>query len=120
MVINNIVTHPPYLKRGSVIGITCPAGSVSQERVSFAVEVLKLWGFEVRLGKTVGSEHHYFSGTDGQRLADHILRTFLLLQLPEGRRSWLEAVECQVRVDRQRFMRPLPPVAADIEHHPRF
>lgn len=70
MVINNIVTHPPYLKRGSVIGITCPAGYVSQERVSFAVEVLRLWGFEVRLGKTVGSEHHYFSGTDGQRLAD--------------------------------------------------
>ena len=61
---------PPYLKRGSTVGITCPSGYVSQERVSYAIEVLKLWGFKVKVGDTVGSEHFYFSGNDDARLTD--------------------------------------------------
>lgn len=64
------VDHPPYLKRGSKIGITCPAGYVSEDRVKFAIETLKLWGFEVVVGKTVGNEYNYFSGTDVERLQD--------------------------------------------------
>jgi len=62
--------QPPYLTSGSLIGITCPAGYVSHERVEGAVTILELWGFRVRLGATVGSEYHYFSGTDARRLAD--------------------------------------------------
>ena len=58
------------LKQGSVIGITCPSGYVSSERVTYAIKVLKNWGFETRVGKTVGNEHHYFSGTDAERMAD--------------------------------------------------
>jgi muramoyltetrapeptide carboxypeptidase len=61
---------PQYLKKGSVIGITCPSGYVSHERVAYATTVLQAWGFNVKLGKTVGSEHHYFSGTDNERLED--------------------------------------------------
>src|ERR1043165_7443526 len=61
---------PPYLKKGSTIGITCPSGYVSRERVSYAIEVLKLWGFKVIVGQTVGSEHFYFSGNDDARLTD--------------------------------------------------
>jgi len=61
---------PSYLKSGSLIGITCPSGYVSHERVSFAVEVLKAWGFRVELGNTVGKEHFYFSGNDETRLQD--------------------------------------------------
>lgn len=68
--VNEMIAHPPYLKRGSMVGITCPAGYVPEERVSFAAETLRLWGFEVVIGKTVGSEHHYFAGTDAERLAD--------------------------------------------------
>lgn len=62
--------HPPYLKKGSVIGITCPAGYVSNDRVAGAIDVLQLWGFRVKVGATVGSEYHYFSGTDEERLND--------------------------------------------------
>ena len=65
-----MIQHPPYLKKGSVIGITCPSGYVSADRVSFAVETLKLWGFDVKVGATVGSEHFYFSGNDEARLVD--------------------------------------------------
>lgn len=62
--------HPPYLKPGATIGITCPSGFVSEERVSYAVEVLQRWGFNVVIGDTVGTEHFYFSGNDEARLAD--------------------------------------------------
>lgn len=65
-----MTTHPPYLKENSTIGITCPSGYVSRERIAFAVETLKLWGFNVKVGSTVGSEHFYFSGTDDERLHD--------------------------------------------------
>lgn len=65
-----MIQHPPYLKKGSVIGITCPSGYVAAERVSFAVETLQQWGFEVKVGATVGSEHFYFSGDDEARRKD--------------------------------------------------
>lgn len=61
---------PPFLKPGDTVGITCPAGYVSYERVSYAITVLEKWGFNVKAGKTVGSEHFYFSGNDEARLHD--------------------------------------------------
>lgn len=61
---------PPYLNTGDTIGITCPAGYVSQERITHAVQVLERWGFVVKVGKTVGTGAFYFSGTDEERLAD--------------------------------------------------
>ena len=67
---NRIIIHPPHLKKDSVIGITCPSGYVSQDRVAYAVTVLERWGFKVKQGSTVGTENFYFSGTDEQRLAD--------------------------------------------------
>ena len=62
--------RPPFLKQGSVIGITCPSGYVSQERVAYAIKTIERWGFRLKLGKTIGTEHYYFSGTDEQRLSD--------------------------------------------------
>jgi muramoyltetrapeptide carboxypeptidase len=62
--------NPPFLKPGATIGITCPSGYVSAERVQYATIVLEKWGFKTRLGKTVGNEFHYFSGDDATRLAD--------------------------------------------------
>jgi muramoyltetrapeptide carboxypeptidase len=65
-----LASFPPALQPGATIGITCPSGYVSHERVAHAVDVLQRWGFRVTLGSTVGSEHYYFSGTDELRLAD--------------------------------------------------
>ena len=62
--------QPPFLKQGSVIGITCPSGYVPEERVTYAITVLAKWGFRVKLGNTIGTEHFYFSGTDTERLSD--------------------------------------------------
>ena len=40
-------------------------------KVEVCVRVLtQLWGFKVKMGKTVGNQFHYFSGTDQERLED--------------------------------------------------
>ncbi|WP_276133096.1 S66 peptidase family protein [Polluticoccus soli] len=63
--------QPPFLKQGSVIGITCPASYVSAEQVEYAAGILRSKGYEVKLGKTVGPEQPvYFSGNDDARLQD--------------------------------------------------
>ena len=64
----NIV--PPFLKPGSTVGITCPSSFIPTEKIDVATQILKQWGFKVKYGKTVGTNFHYFSGTDEDRLAD--------------------------------------------------
>ena len=61
---------PPFLQQGSVIGITCPSSYVAAEKVAAAVMVLENWGFTIKQGDTIGTQYHYFSGTDEDRLDD--------------------------------------------------
>jgi muramoyltetrapeptide carboxypeptidase len=62
---------PPYLRKGDVIGIVCPAGHMPMSRIRTCIRVLtEEWGFRVRTGKTLGAGKDYFSGTDDERLAD--------------------------------------------------
>lgn len=63
-------TIPPYLSKGDAIGIVCPAGYMSFEKVEACINTLRHWSFEVKVGKTVGSKFNYFSGTDEERLED--------------------------------------------------
>ena len=66
-----MVTIPPYLDRGDTIGVVCPAGYMAHERVERCIHTLHSWGFNTKLGKTVGGNSlNYFSGTDDDRLAD--------------------------------------------------
>jgi muramoyltetrapeptide carboxypeptidase len=60
---------PPYLQKGDTIGITCPAGYMAKEKAGTCIKVLQQWGYEVLVGKTLGSKSKtYFSGTDEERL----------------------------------------------------
>lgn len=61
---------PPYLKKGDTIGIVCPAGYMPAEKAETCIEVLKSWGYKVKVGKTLGNQFHYFSGSDEERLTD--------------------------------------------------
>jgi muramoyltetrapeptide carboxypeptidase len=61
---------PPYLKPGDTIGITCPAGFMTQDELQPAIAVMSSWGFNVRIGKTVGQRDFTFGGTDAERLND--------------------------------------------------
>src|ERR1700755_1065100 len=66
-----IITVPPYLKKGDTIGLVCPAGYMPVERVNACMQTLNEWGYEVKLGATVGgASQNYFSGTDRERLND--------------------------------------------------
>jgi muramoyltetrapeptide carboxypeptidase len=59
---------PPYLKKGATIGITCPAGYMAAEKAQTCINTLQKWGYEVMVGKTLGSgSTNYFSGTDEDR-----------------------------------------------------
>ena len=67
---------PPYLKAGSTIGITCPAGYMAKDKAQNCIHTLQQWGFEVMVGKTLGSKStNYFSAPDEDRL--HELQAML-------------------------------------------
>lgn len=61
---------PPYLKPGSVIGITSPAGTTTPEEIQPAVQVLEGWGYKVVVGSTIGKKDFTFGGADEERLQD--------------------------------------------------
>ena len=63
-----MIKIPPYLKKGNTIGITCPAGYMAAEKAQKCISTLQSWGFDVMVGKTVGSKSkNYFSGSDEVR-----------------------------------------------------
>lgn len=65
-----MITVPPYLKPGDRIGLVCPAGFMPLEKAQTCIETLTAWGFKVVVGKTLGNQFNYFSGTDKERLKD--------------------------------------------------
>lgn len=66
-----MIQIPASLKKGDTIGITCPAGYMAKEKAQTCIDTLQQWGFEVMVGKTLGSNSaNYFSGTDEERLVE--------------------------------------------------
>ena len=66
-----MIEIPPYLQKGDTIGIVCPAGYMAAEKAQTCINTLQEWGYQVKVGKTVGGESQtYFSGTDEERLND--------------------------------------------------
>ena len=64
-----MIKIPTYLKKGDCIGITCPAGYMDAAKAQTCIRTLQSWGFEVMVGKTLGSRSkNYFSGSDEQRM----------------------------------------------------
>lgn len=63
-------TIPSYLKKGDTIGITSPAGFIALEDISPAINKIMEWGFNVKIGNTIGKKDFTFGGTDEERLKD--------------------------------------------------
>lgn len=61
---------PAYLKPGDTIAITSPAGYSSLKEIEPSVQQIKSWGFDVRVGTSIGKRHFTFGGTDEERLND--------------------------------------------------
>ena len=63
-----MIRIPSYLKKGDTIGITCPAGYMAAPKAQTCIQTLQRWGFEVMVGKTLGSRSkNYFSAPDTER-----------------------------------------------------
>ncbi len=66
-----MIKIPPYLQQGDTIGLVCPAGFMTTDKVQTCIQTLQEWGYRVKMGKTIGGEsQNYFSGTDEERLTD--------------------------------------------------
>ena len=64
------LTIPPYLQKGDMIGICCMAGSISVAGIQPAINKMEEWGFQIKVGKTIGEKDFTFGGTDAERLQD--------------------------------------------------
>lgn len=64
------VPHPPYLKPGDFVGITCPAGSVDVRDARYAEVMFNRWGLKTKVGNTIGKAWNQFAGTDDERAVD--------------------------------------------------
>ncbi len=62
--------QPQNLQPGDLIGIVCPAGTIPAQNVQKCVEMLTSWGYQVKLGNTVGGKYFTYSGTDEERAFD--------------------------------------------------
>jgi muramoyltetrapeptide carboxypeptidase len=60
----------PALKKGDTIAIVAPAKAIEKEYVDFAVSFFEENGYKVIVGKNCLNQHHYFAGTDEERLSD--------------------------------------------------
>lgn len=61
---------PPYLKPGDTVGILATARKVAEEPLGPAIKLLKSWGLNVVIGKTVGLDDNQLAGQDWQRATD--------------------------------------------------
>ena len=62
--------QPPFLTPGDTIYITAPAKAIEETSVLAAKKTLETWGLNVRIAAYCLGRHHYFSGSDEERLAD--------------------------------------------------
>jgi len=61
---------PRYLKPGDIIGITAPAGWISEEDIRPALFHIESLGYTIKTGKTIGTRYNSMSGTDEERRRD--------------------------------------------------
>jgi muramoyltetrapeptide carboxypeptidase len=65
-----VYLKPPYLKPGDTIGITSPAGYITEEEIRPAMLVMEGWGYKIKIGTTIGKRDFIRGGTDAERAAD--------------------------------------------------
>jgi len=66
----NIMKIPPYLSKGDTVGILATARKIDKATIDPAIKLLKSWGLNVVVGKTVGLDNDQLAGQDWQRATD--------------------------------------------------
>ena len=62
--------RPIYLREGSIVWITAPARKIKIKEIEPAISVLKDWGYNVKVGGTIGTKKNQFSASDKERTQD--------------------------------------------------
>ena len=65
-----MISRPPFLHKGSVVGIISTARKVTRKEIQPAIDRLIAEGFGYVLGTHLFEHHYQFSGTDAQRAQD--------------------------------------------------
>ena len=66
----NTMKIPPYLTKGDTVGILATARKIDKATIEPAIKLLKSWGLNVVVGKTVGLDNDQLAGQDWQRATD--------------------------------------------------
>ncbi len=61
---------PPYLQKGDTVAIVSTARKNIDDNLKPSIDLLKSWGLEVKIGKTIGLDYYQLAGTDEQRTSD--------------------------------------------------
>jgi muramoyltetrapeptide carboxypeptidase len=61
---------PPFLKTGDTVALVCTARKFFPEDAKPAIDLLKSWGLNVKLGATIGLDNFQLGGTDTERALD--------------------------------------------------
>jgi len=61
---------PPYLTKGDTVGILATARKIDHDPLEPAIKLLKSWGLNVVVGKTIGLDNNQLAGADWQRATD--------------------------------------------------
>ncbi|WP_348812332.1 S66 peptidase family protein [Flavobacterium maritimum] len=61
---------PPILQKGDTIAILATARKNIDDNLQPSIDLLKSWGLEVVIGKSIGLDDNQLAGTDEQRAAD--------------------------------------------------
>lgn len=64
------MTTIPYLQAGDSIGILSTARKISSNELNAAIEIIKSWGLNVIIGKTIDAEENQFAGSDALKIED--------------------------------------------------
>jgi muramoyltetrapeptide carboxypeptidase len=62
--------QPPYLQQGDSVAIISPSFCIESDQLGRAVDFLKGWGLNTRIGRNASKRNGPFAGTDEERLAD--------------------------------------------------
>ncbi len=65
-----IMITPPSLKKGDTVAIVSTARKNIDDNLKPAIDLLKSWGLEVKIGSTIGLDLNQLAGTDEQRAQD--------------------------------------------------
>lgn len=67
--------HPLYLRKGDVVGVVSPAGSIPPSVLSEGIRILEFWGLVVKVGSHALCVNGVYAGMDQERASD--LQLFL-------------------------------------------